>query len=79
MLKREQHAFAFKVKIALEALKGEETGSGLTSRFGVFPTIIMQWKRALLDEASGAFERGSRKARVFDKDQVRDLHAKVEE
>jgi transposase len=79
MLKREQHAFAFKVKMALEALKGEETGSGLTSQFGVFPTIIMQWKRALLDEASGAFERGSRKARVFDKDQVRDLHAKVEE
>jgi hypothetical protein len=28
---------------------------------------------------SGNLERGSRKARVFDKDQVRDLHAKVEE
>lgn len=42
MLKREQHAFAFKVKMALEVLKGEETGSGLKSRFGVFPTIIMQ-------------------------------------
>ena len=39
--------------------------------------MINQWKRALLDGASGVFERGSRKAPVIDEDQVRDLHAKI--
>ncbi|WP_252930089.1 IS3 family transposase [Paracoccus sp. 08] len=79
MSKRKQHAPEFKAKVALEALKGEETVSELASRFGVHPTMINQWKRALLDGASGVFERGGRKAPVFDEDQVRDLHAKIGE
>ncbi len=79
MSKRMQHAPEFKAKVALEALKGEETVSDLASRFGVHPTMIDQWKRALLDGASGAFERGSRKAPMIDEDQIRDLHAKIGE
>lgn len=67
------------MKAALEALKGEGTVSELASRFGMHPTMIDQWKRALLDGASGVFERGGRKAPVIDEDQVRDLHAKIGE
>ncbi len=79
MSKRKQHAPEFKAKVALEALKGEATVSELASRFSVHPTMINQWKRALLDGASGVFERGGRKAPVIDEDQVRDLHAKIGE
>lgn len=46
MSKRKQHAPEFKAKVALEALKGEETAAELASRFGVHPTMIHQWKRA---------------------------------
>lgn len=46
----------------LEAPKGEDTVSEWASRFGVHPTMIHQWKRALLEGASGVFERGGRKA-----------------
>ena len=53
MSKRKQHHPEFKAKVALEALKGEETMTELASRFGVHPTIIHQWKRALLEGASG--------------------------
>ena len=79
MLKRKQHAPAFKAKVALEAVKGEETVSELASRFGVHPTMIHQWKRALLEGASGVFERGGRKVPTMDEDQVKELHAKIGE
>jgi transposase len=79
VVKRKQHHPEFKAKVALEALKGEETVSELASRFGVHPTMIHQWKRALLEGASGVFERGSRKAPEVDEEQVKDLHAKIGE
>jgi len=71
MSKRKQHHPEFKAKVALEALKGEETVSALASRFGVHPTMIHQWKHALLE---GVSERGSRKALEVDEAQVKDLH-----
>lgn len=40
MSKQKQHHPRFKTNVALEALKGEETVSGLASRFGVYPTMI---------------------------------------
>jgi len=79
MSKRKQHAPAFKAKVALEALKGEQTAAELASRFGVHPTLIHQWKRALLEGASGVFERGEKKAPEVDEVQVKELHAKIGE
>jgi len=79
MSKRKQHAPEFKAKVALEALKGEETATELASRFGVHPTMIHQWKRAPLEGASGLFERGGRKRLEVDEEQVKELHAKIGE
>ncbi|MBB3712021.1 transposase [Limimaricola variabilis] len=79
MSKRKQHAPAFKAKVALEALKGEQTAAELASRFGVHPTLIHQWKRALLEGASGVFERGGKKTPEVDETQVKELHAKIGE
>lgn len=79
MSKRKQHSPEFKAKVALEALKGEQTVADLASRFGVHPTMIHTWKRALLEGASGVFERGSRKTPEIDEEQVKELHAKFGE
>ena len=79
MSKRKQHAPEFKAKVALEALKGEETAAELASRFGVHRTMIHQWKRALLEGASGVFERGGREKPEIDEEQVKELHAKIGE
>ena len=79
MSKRKQHAPEFKAIVALEALKGEETAAELASRFGVHPTMIHQWKRALLEGASGVFKRGSSKKAAIDEEQVKELHAKIGE
>ena len=79
MSKRKQHAPAFKAKVALEALKGEQTAAELASRFGVHPTLIHQWKRALLEGASGVFERGGKKTPEVAESQGKELHAKIGE
>ena len=52
MSKRKRHYPEFKARVALEALKGEHTASELATRFGVHPTMIHQWKRALLEGAA---------------------------
>ncbi len=79
MSKRKQHSPGFKAKVALEAPKGEQTVAELASRFGVHPTMIHTWKRALLEGASGVFECGRRKAPEIDEEQVKELHAKIGE
>lgn len=79
MSKRKQHSPEFKVKVVLEALKGEETVSELASRFGVHPTMVHQWKRALLEGASDVIERGGKRKPEIDEDQVKELHAEIGE
>ena len=79
MSKRKSHSPEFKAKVALEALKGERTVAELASQFGVHPTMIHRWKRALLEGASGVFERGGKKPPEIDEEQVKELHAKIGE
>ena len=56
--KRKIHSPEFKAKVALAALKNEETAAQLASRFGVHPTMISTWKRQLLDGAADLFDKG---------------------
>ena len=80
MSKRKQYKPGFKAKVALEALKGEQTVSELSSRFGVHPTMIHQWKKALLENAPDIFERGSgKKQPAADPARIKNLHAKIGE
>ena len=81
MSKRKQYNPSFKAKVALEALKGERTVAELSSRFSVHPTMIHQWKKALLEGASEVFERGcaAKALDPADEAKVKELHAKIGE
>jgi transposase-like protein len=79
MKKRRNHDAGFKARVALEALKGERTVSELAAAYEVHPTMIHQWKKALLDGAADIFERGGKTSPVVDEDTVRSLHAKIGE
>lgn len=68
--KRKQYSPQFKAKVALEAVRGEKTVSELASQYEVHPTMINNWKRQLLDEASSLFEKGSETSQANESQQA---------
>src|SRR4051794_6626663 len=56
---RRNHGSAFKAKVALEALKGEQTVAEIASKHGLHPTLVTEWKRQLAEGASAVFEKGA--------------------
>jgi len=71
---RRNHAPAFKAKVALEALKEEQTLVELSQRYQVHPNQIAEWKRQLLEHASDIFDRDRKSP---EGPNVKDLHAKI--
>lgn len=54
----------FKVKVALDAIKGQKTLNEISSEYGVHTTQITQWKKQVLDELPQIFARkGDERAR----------------
>lgn len=70
---RRNHGAVFKAKVALEAIKGEQTLVELASRFQVHPNQIAEWKKQLQDRASEIFDK-EKKSKEPD---IKELHAKI--
>lgn len=71
---RRNHAPAFKAKVALEAIKGEQTIVELSQRYQVHPNQITEWKKQLLENAADIFSRSKQPETGPD---VKELHAKI--
>ena len=77
-MKRSRRKFtsAFKVRVALEAIKERETLQQLAKRFELHPNQISQWKREFLENADKAFG-GDSKGKPDEKEDVEKLYQKI--
>jgi len=73
---RRDHSSTFKAKVALPAVKGDETLAQLAERFDVHPHQITQWKTQLLQRAWDMFSTVA-KRRSPEGPSVKDLQAKI--
>jgi|SRR5580704_16409773 transposase len=75
--KRQQHAAAFKAKVALAAVKEVKSISELASQFGVHPSQIHAWKRQLLDGVESVFADGRRRRPDGDETETSELYEQI--
>ncbi len=74
---RRNHTPVFKSKVAMAAIKGDQTAAELAQQFDVHPNQITQWKTQLLERAGVVFEGGGRvESPPID---LKALHAKIGE
>jgi len=72
---RRNHTAAFKAKVAIAALKGDQRLAVLAEKFDVHPNQIMQWRTQLLEKAAGILATAADKQAA--NPNLKDLHAKI--
>ncbi len=79
MAKRRNFSAAFKAKVALEALRDDQTLAELAGRHKVHPNLITKWKRQASEGMVDVFS-GKKGARDSSHEvEIKDLHAKIGE
>ena len=76
--KRRNHSPQFKSKVALAAIKGDETLGELARRYDINSNLVVKWKKQLLDNSAEIFASG--KGLAPDREsEIKSLQAKIGE
>ena len=76
---RRKHTPAFKAKVALAAIRGQNTLAELAQHFDVHPNQITQWKAQLQEGAIEVFGSAAGTGANTPPVDVKSLHAKIGE
>mgnify|MGYP000392037686 CR=1 FL=1 len=76
--KRRNHSLDFKAKVALAAIKGDETLSELARRYQINANLVVKWKKLLLDNSAEVFASGKGLAPSRESE-IKSLQAKIGE
>jgi transposase len=74
--KRKQYSPEFKAKVALAALRNEESTAELAAKYEVHPTMITNWKRELTEGAAELFDKGQKTKKQHD-NTVNELYRQI--
>ncbi len=75
---RKRHTAEFKARVALEAIKGEQTLAEIGAKHGVHLTMVAAWKKAAIDGMANSFSpKGSATEPAVSVQDVSKLHAKI--
>jgi transposase len=75
--RRRRYSADFKAKVALEAIRGEQTINELAARYELHPNMITNWKRQAIDNMSVVFSGAAERSSKANDDQINNLHAKI--
>jgi transposase len=75
---RKRHTAEFKARVALEAIKGEQTLAEIGAKHGVHLTMVAAWKKAAIEGMANSFSpKGSAPTSTVSAQDVSKLHAKI--
>ncbi len=74
---RRNHAGHFKAKVALTALRGDQTLTEIAQHFEVHPNQVTEWKRQLLERAADVFGAWASAGQAAAQPDLKTLHAKI--
>ena len=75
--KRKSYDSKMKACVALEALKGELAMAELSSKQGIHHTLILRWKKQLLEELPAIFSQGKKREKKEASDREEELYQQI--
>lgn len=75
---RKKYSPEFKAKVALSAIRGEQTIAELSAHYQIHGSVIVKWKSALTKNAASAFD-SSNKPDNNQNNEIANLHSKIGE
>ena len=76
-MKRKRFPSEFKAKVAIAALKGQQTVNEIGAEFGVHPSQVNNWKKQLLEGSSDIFGKGRQKREADFEEERERLYSQI--
>jgi transposase len=74
---RKRHSADFKARVALEAIRGEQTLAEIGAKHGVHLTMVAAWKKAAIEGMTATFSSKTATAGTSGDAELARLHAKI--
>jgi len=74
---RKSYDKKFKARVALEAIREDQTIQNMALKFDVHPNQITKWKRQLLDGAEDIFERSKKRLQDNSAEKENELYQNI--